>query len=86
MVEVLVLNHFCTVTPSPVWNKVSIVVCVLDNLFVLFIKSCFLVARYGEVCFRALLALGVCKLQLSVRSLSFIHLTDVTVCMEYSCS
>jgi len=86
MVEVLVLNQFCTVTSSPVGNKVRIVVCVLDNLFVLFIKSCFLVARLGDVCFPTLLTLGVCKLQLSVRSLSFIQFTDVTVCMEYSCS
>lgn len=62
MVEMLVLNQFCTVTTSPVGNKVSIVVCVLDNIFVLFIKSCSLVARLGEVCFCTLLAVGVCKL------------------------
>ena len=62
MVEVLVLNQFCAVTPSPIGSKVRIVVCVLDNVFVLFIKSCFLVARLGEDCFRTTLALGVCKL------------------------
>jgi hypothetical protein len=59
---VLVLNQFCTVTPSTVGNKVSIVVCVLDSLFVLFIKSRFLVARLEEVCFRAFVAVDVCKL------------------------
>lgn len=64
MIEVLVLKQFCTVTSSPVGDQVSTVVCVIDNLFVLFIKVCFLVARLREVCLCSVLA--VCVLQIIV--------------------